>query len=216
MTPPANRLLIWGAGGHAKVVADLARACGWEIVGFLDEDPLRHGQLFYGAPILGGCNHLTAPSTDRTCQVIVAIGGNAARDRCIETTQREGYIVPVLIHPSAVVSPTAHLESGTVVMAGAIVQADTRIGVGGIINTGASVDHDCVLGRCVHVAPGARLTGQIQVGDQTLIGVGAVVIPRTRIGQRCTVGAGAVVIHEVLDGQTVVGVPASVARRSAS
>ena len=216
MPQPLKPLLIWGAGGHAKVVADLARACGWTIVGFLDEDPLRHGQPFYGALILGGRSYLSSTESDRTCQIIVAIGGNGARDRCLTDARREGYSVPVLIHPAAIVSPTAHLEFGTVVMAGAIVQADTRIDAGGIINTGASVDHDCVLGRCVHVAPGARLTGEIQVGDQTLIGVGAVVIPRTRIGERCTVGAGAVVIHEVLDGQTVVGVPASVVRRSTS
>lgn len=216
MTESLKRLLIWGAGGHAKVVADLTRACGWDIVGFLEEDTQRHGQPFYGNTILGGHSRLTETAADRTLPVVVAIGDNAARERCIEIAQREGYTVPVLIHPSAVVSPTAHLEPGTVVMAGAIVQADTRIGLGGIINTGASVDHDCGLGRCVHVAPGARLTGQIEVGDQTLIGVGAVVIPRVRIGERCTVGAGAVVIHEVLDGQTVVGVPARVVRRSVS
>ncbi len=216
MTEPSQRLLIWGAGGHAKVVADLARAGGWEVIGFLDEAPQRQGQQFYGTTILGGSRHLTETVADRTVQVVVAIGDNAARERCIEVARREGYTVPVLIHPAAVVSPTAHLEPGTVVMAGAIVQADTRIGVGGIINTGASVDHDCVLGRCVHVAPGARLTGQIEVGDLTLIGVGAVVIPRVRIGRCCTVGAGAVVIHEVLNGETVVGVPAIVVRRSAS
>ena len=216
MTESLHRLLIWGAGGHAKVVADLARASGWEIVGFLDEDPQRQGQPFYGATILGGSSHLIVSGTDRAVPVVVAIGDNAARERCLALAQREGYTVPVLTHPSAVVSPTAQLEPGTVVMAGAIVQADTRIGAGGIINTGASVDHDCVLGRCVHVAPGARLTGQIEVGNLTLIGVGAVVIPRVRIGERCTVGAGAVVIHDVLDGETVVGVPAIVARRSAS
>ena len=208
MTESLHRLLIWGAGGHAKVVADLARASGWEIVGFLDEDPLRQGQPFYGATILGGRSHLTASGTDRAVPVVVAIGDNAARERCLALAQREGYTVPVLTHSSADVSPTAQLEPGTVVMAGAIVQADTRIGAGGIINTGASVDHDCVLGRCVHVAPGARLTGQIQVGDQTLIGVGAVVIPRTRIGQRCTVGAGAVVLKDAAPGSVFRGTAA--------
>ena len=208
MSSPAKTLLIWGAGGHAKVVADLARESGWSVVGYLDEVPARHGQEFYGALILGGSSALTSPGVDRNCQIIVAIGSHAVRDRCLQDALREGFTVPVLIHPAAVVSPTAQLEYGTVVMAGAIVQAETRIGPGGIINTGASVDHDCVLGRCVHIAPGARLTGQVLVGDHTLVGVGAVVIPRVRIGMNCTIGAGAAVIGDVPDGQTVVGVPA--------
>ncbi len=214
MSSPAKTLLIWGAGGHAKVVADLARGCGWSITGFLDEDLTRHGQEFYGTPILGGSSYLTSSGVDRSSQIIIAIGNNAVRDRCISLALQDGFTVPVLIHPAAVVSPTALLEVGTVVMAGAIIQADTRIGPGGIINTGASVDHDCVLGRCVHVAPGARLTGQIQVGDHTLVGVGAVVIPRIRIGLNCTIGAGAAVIADVSDGQTVVGVPARSAMKS--
>lgn len=214
MISPPQTLLIWGAGGHAKVVADLARACGWTVAGFLDEDSTRHGQEFYGAPILGGGRSLASPDADRNSPVIVAIGSHAVRDRCITDALRNGFTIPVLIHPTAVVSPTAILEFGTVVMAGAIIQADTRIGVGGIINTGASVDHDCVLGRCVHVAPGARLTGQIQVGDHTLVGVGAVVIPRVRIGMNCTIGAGAAVIGDVPEGQTVVGVPARCVSKS--
>lgn len=214
MISPSKTLLIWGAGGHAKVVADLARICGWSIAGFLDEDIARHGQEFYGATILGGRDSLATPQTDRHAPIIVAIGSNAVRDRCIADALRAGFTVPVLIHPAAVVSPTAILESGTVVMAGAIIQAETRIGLGGIINTGASVDHDCVLGRCVHVAPGARLTGQIQVGDHTLVGVGAVVIPRVSIGKNCTIGAGAAVISDVPEGQTVVGVPARYASKT--
>ena len=210
MTESLKRLLIWGAGGHAKVVADLARDCGWEVIGFLEDDPLHHGQPFYGAAILGGSNYLTSSGVLRHCQLIVAMGDNAARDRCLTLARRNGFTVPVLTHPSAVVSPTAVLEYGTVVMAGSMVQADTRIGPGGIINTGASVDHDCVLGRCVHIAPGARLTGKIQVGEHTLVGVGAVVIPRVKIGMNCTIGAGAAVIGDVSDGLTVVGVPARV------
>lgn len=213
MPLPKNSLLIWGAGGHAKVVADAARASGWTVFGFLDEDATRHQRSFYGSEVLGGSDFLTSPRTDRAHCVFVAIGGNSARSRCIATAVRAGYAVPVLIHPAAVVSPTAQLGHGTIVMAGAIVQAGTRIGAGGIVNTGASVDHDCILGSCVHIAPGARLTGQIEVGDETLIGVGAVVIPRIRIGNRCTVGAGAVVIADVLDDQTVVGVPARTVSR---
>lgn len=208
MPAAERRIYLWGAGGHAKVVADVARALGLRIVGFIEESSERHGQDYYGAKILGGESWLLSSQADRTCEVFVAIGHNATRLRCLEVAVKAGYTVPSLIHPMATVSPTARLEPGTVVMSGGIVQADTVIGLGGIVNTGASVDHDGVLGQGVHIAPGARLAGQVAVGDRTLIGVGAAVIPQTRIGHDCIVGAGAAVVSDVPDGQTVVGVPA--------
>lgn len=211
--PPRLPLLIWGAGGHAKVVADVARASGWVIRGFLDDTPARTGELFYGSSLVGSSSVLFHAEAERAVAVFVAIGCNAIRARCVIAAQEAGYSVPVLIHPSAVVSETAEIGAGTVVMAGSVVQADTRIGRGGIINTGASVDHDGHLGEFVHVAPGARLTGEVVVGDQTLIGTGAVVIPRCRIGRMCIVGAGAVVVTDVMDGMTVVGVPAEPHKR---
>lgn len=210
MPAAERRIYLWGAGGHAKVVADVARALGICVVGFLEESVERHGQDYYGAKILGGESWVLSAQSDRTCEVFVAIGHNAARLRCLEVAINAGYVVPTLVHPLASVSPTAHLEPGTIVMAGAVVQADTVIGAGGIVNTGASVDHDGVLGRGVHIAPGARLAGQVTVGDQTLIGVSAAVIPQIRIGHDCVVGAGAAVVSDVLDGQTVAGVPARV------
>ncbi len=211
---PAKPLLIWGAGGHAKVVADVARASGWEVIGFLEETPHRHGHGFYGASILGGSEVLHTVDRHPCREVFIAIGDNVARDRCLDVAIRAGYSVPILIHPTATISPTAKLASGTVVMAGAVVQSDTEIGAGAIINTGASVDHDGVLGRCVHLGPGVRLTGQVQIGDLTMGGAGAVVIPGVRIGQRCLIGAGAVVIFDIPDGQTAVGVPARLISRS--
>lgn len=209
-----RRLLIWGAGGHAKVVADVARASGWEIEAFLDDDPSKQGQLFYGAPVRAPQTLTPNPTPggreepEACCSVFVAIGNNAARERCLGQLVASGRQIPILIDPSARVSPTAVLEPGTVVMAGAVVQADTNIGLGGIVNTGASVDHDCRLGSCVHMAPGARLTGQVEVGDRTLIGTGAVVIPQVRIASDNTIGAGAVVVRNTQPGQTLVGVPA--------
>jgi sugar O-acyltransferase (sialic acid O-acetyltransferase NeuD family) len=208
------RLLIWGAGGHAKVVADVARASGWEVVAFLDDDPSKQGQLFYGALVRGSQSLTPSPSPGGRggpeLSVFVAVGNNAVRERLLAELVASGQSVPNLIDPSARVSPTAFLGPGTVVMAGAVVQADAQIGRGGIINTGASVDHDCRLGICVHVAPGARLTGCVEVGDRTLIGAGAVVVPQIRIGADNTVGAGAVVIRNSQPGQVLVGVPACV------
>ena len=214
MPAAERRIYLWGAGGHAKVVADVARALGICVVGFLEESSERHGQDYYGAKIPGGESWLLSSQADRTCEVFIAIGHNAARLRCLEVAINAGYVVPTLAHPMASVSPTARLEPGTIVMAGAIIQADTVIGAGGIVNTGASVDHDGVLGRGVHITPGARLAGQVTVGDRTLIGVGAAVIPQIRIGHDCVVGAGAAVLADVLDGQTVAGVPARILKWS--
>lgn len=206
-----RRLLIWGAGGHAKVVADVARASGWEVVAFLDDDVSRQGQLFYGARIRPRDAFMRNSAPDAGAeieQVFVAIGDNAIRERCLATMQASGRSIPALIDPSARISPTAQLGPGTIVMAGAIVQADTQIGFGGIINTGASVDHDCIVGNCVHVAPGARLTGNVTVGDRSLIGAGSVVIPQVQIAADNTIGAGAAVVRDTKPGQVLVGVPA--------
>lgn len=208
MPSTVRRIYLWGAGGHAKVVADVARAMGIQVIGFIDETHTRHGQDYYGAKILGGEKWLLSSQADRTCEVFVAIGNNTARLRCLDTAIHAGLSVPVLVHPSATISPTARVAAGTVVMAGAIVQADTVIGLGGIINTGASIDHDGILGQAVHIAPGGRIAGQVTVGDRTLIGVGAAVIPQIHIGHDCVVGAGAAVVSDVQNGQTVAGVPA--------
>lgn len=212
-----SRLLILGAGGHAKVVAETALASGrYSEFAFLDDRCTRIDQLpsLFGYPVLGPLalalefvhrEHFTAAS--------VAFGNSTARLNWIEQLEAAGYALPVLIHPTAWVSPSAQLGSGSVVFAQGAVQSLATIGVGGILNTGCSVDHEAQLDDGVHICPGARLAGEVQVGSRSLIGIGASVIQQVRIGSDVTVGAGAAVVRDLPDGITAVGVPARVLPR---
>jgi acetyltransferase EpsM len=197
-----TKLMVIGAGGHAKVVVATAVAAGWEIAAILDDDRARWGGQLIGHVISGPCERGLA---DRGTKCVIAVGDNAVRRRLAMAARCQ---FARLVHPEAVVHASVHIGPGTVVFAGAVVQPDCVLGAHVIVNTSASVDHDCVLGDAVHVAPGARLAGAVQVGDEALIGIGAVVIPSIRVGTASVVGAGAAVVRNVPDRSVVVGVPA--------
>jgi sugar O-acyltransferase (sialic acid O-acetyltransferase NeuD family) len=197
-------LIVVGAGGHAKVVVATARAAGYRVVAIVDDARPRWGTQVLGVAVSGPTEAVLA---DRDALVVLAIGVNAVRRR-LASAARCRFVA--LVHPAALVDPTAVLGDGSVVFAGAVIQPDTRIGGHAIVNTAASIDHDCVLGEAVHVAPGARLAGNVTLGDEVFLGIGAVVIPGVSIGARTTVGAGAAVVGDLPAGVVAVGVPARV------
>jgi len=202
-----NQLLILGAGGHGKVIAEIAEALGrWQKITFLDD---RHAILdgTMRWPVIGGVRHANRFVLDYS-HAVVAVGDSTMRLGWLNMLISHGFEVPSLVHPAAWVSPSADLGAGTVVMANATVQADSSVGLGCIINTGASVDHDCRLADGVHVCPGVNLGGNVHVGVESWLGIGCSVIQGIRIGGRVTVGAGAAVINDTSDCLTVVGVPA--------
>ncbi|MFO0910707.1 MAG: hypothetical protein U0794_20565 [Isosphaeraceae bacterium] len=139
-------LLIHGAGGHAKVVADIARALGYRVVAFVEDPPTRDGQPYYGSIIVSWDRFVGDPDTWRGAQVALAVGDNAARQHAYERFVARGRAIVTLVHPTAVVSPTARLGTGTVVMPTAVVNADATTGIGVIVNTGAVAEHDTILG----------------------------------------------------------------------
>jgi UDP-perosamine 4-acetyltransferase len=209
----AKALLVWGGGGHGKVVADLVRAAGYQVAGFIDRDSARLGETVEpggGTVVADEAEFLRVAAGGRCANgadgVILAVGDNRARHDCL--LRVPGLLVPALVHPSAVVSPSARLGRGTVVLPLAAVNAAARLGDAVIVNTGAVVEHDCVLGDAVHVSPRAVLAGGVHVGERSWIGAGAAVIQGVRVGRDAMVGAGAVVIRDVPDGATVVGNPA--------
>lgn len=212
--PRTGIILVWGAGGHGRVVADVARASGWTVVGFADRDEARVGSspVHGAAPVIISEAALRAAIASGTAlpgdavAIAMGVGGNAARFSALSWLP-PAYL-PVLTHPAATISPSAVLGPGTVVMAGAVVNADARIGAGVILNTRAVVEHDVCIGIAAHISPGAVLTGAVEVGERAWVGAGAVVIPGRRIGSDSIVGAGAVVLTDVPQGVTVVGNPA--------
>jgi len=205
-----QRLAIVGAGGHAKVVADIVRCLskddsGYAIVAFADAVDSVEQRQFLGLPLLSGSRHLASIAHDA---VVIAIGDNASRRREFELLTSLGECLVSVRHPSAIIASSVAIGLGTMVCAGAVVNPDTRIGSNVILNTRSSVDHDCVVEDHVHIAPGVVLGGDVFVGAGAMVGVGAVVKPGVRIGPGATVGAGSVVIRDVPANTTVVGVPA--------
>lgn len=203
-----KRLAILGASGHGKVVADCAELCGWESVSFFDDawpDKQSNGTW----PVVGDTASLLACVADFD-GVLVAIGNNGVREAKLQVLSEQGAVLPVLVHPAAVISRYAVVGAGSVLFAGAVVNVDCRIGNGAIINTGATVDHDCVLGDAVHISPGAHLAGGVCVGDRSWVGIGSSVRQLMRIGCDVMVGAGAAVVSDTPDACVVTGVPARV------
>lgn len=194
-----SQLLIIGAGGHGKVVADVAAAAGHTKIAFLDHS--------HPARTHNGIWKIIGADTPTEGPLFCAIGDNATREKVIASFDLLRF--ERLIHPSAILSPSATFGRGSLAVAGVIVNADAAIGKGVILNTGASVDHDCMIGDFVHISPGARLAGGVHVGDRTWIGIGAVVREGVRIGCDVVVAAGAAVIRDVPDGSRIGGVPAT-------
>jgi len=205
------RLVVYGAGGHGRVVADAAEAAGFDVLGFLD-DSCSVGSPVLAWQVLGGADWLNKPPPRYWPSVLVAlgIGANHVRE---ELAERFPDRVSAVVHPSAVLSRHATIAPGAVVLANATVNAGARIGRGAIINTGAIIEHDNVIGPFAHVASGVALGGDVHVGAEALIGTGASVRRGCTIGDRSIVGAGAAVVTDVPPDTTVVGVPARALRR---
>lgn len=190
-----DKVYLYGASGHGKVIKDILEAQGSSVEGFVDDN----------LKLSSYCEKPVLHKADGLTPMIVSIGINKTRKRIVGKLNCQ---FSTAIHPTAIVSPSAIIGEGTVVMPGVIINADAVIGKHCIINTSASVDHECIVGDYCHIAPHASLCGQVHVGEGTLIGVGASVIPCVEIGKWCTVGAGAAVVENVPNNQTVVGVPA--------
>lgn len=192
-----NRLVIIGASGHGKVVADIAVLCGYKDIVFLDDD--ESVKECAGWPVVGKSTE--APDGE----VFVAVGNARTRQKLMERYSDRAQ--PALIHPSAVIATDAVIGKGSVVMAGAVINPGSQVGRGVIINTSSSIDHDCNLGDYVHVAVGAHLCGSVSVGSMTWIGAGVTVSNNVNICGGCTIGAGAVVIKDIEEEGTYIGVP---------
>ncbi|GIP16499.1 acetyltransferase [Paenibacillus montaniterrae] len=200
-----NKLIIIGAGGHGKVVADIAiKMNAWDNIYFLDDN--RSIQSTLGVEIIGELAEWK--NYYHNHDIFVALGNNFARKTIIERLEKEGASIPVLVHPSAIVNEMVEIKHGTVVMAGAVINCYTRIGKGCIINTSSSIDHDNYIGNFVHVSPGVNIAGNVKIGDLSWIGIGSSLVNNIELTKECTVGAGAVVIRSLRTPGTYVGVPA--------
>lgn len=198
-----SSLLIFGAGGHGRVVADAALAAGqWLRVLASDRDPSRcSGELLPGVALLPAYAATAAAGS-----VHVAIGDGLARAR--EVAALPAGLLATVIHPKASVSRHAKVASGCFIAAQAVVGPNATLGVCVIVNHGAVVDHDVSVGDFSHVAPLAALGGGAKLGQRVLVGSGASVLPGVRVGDDIVIGAGAVVAGDLAEAGTYAGVPA--------
>lgn len=200
-----NKLIIIGAGGHGRVVADIARKMGsWQQIVFLDDDESIEASM--GMKAVGKTSD--AFNYINECDIFIAIGNNRTREKLQSRLEAAGATIPVIIHPKAIVAQQVCLGTGTVLMAGCIINCCSLIGKGCIVNTGATIDHDNLIEDYVHISPGSNLGGKVFVGKSTWVGIGAIIINNINIAAGCIVGAGAVVVNDIDDNGTYTGTPA--------
>lgn len=198
-------LLIIGASGHGKVIADIALKMNkWQSIAFLDDNENVKSSM--GIEIIDKSTSISRYISDY--EFFVGIGNNAIREKIQRQLEVEGASIPVLIHPSAVIGEQVYVEAGTVVMAGAVINCCTKIGKGCIINTASTIDHDNVIEDYVHISPGAHLAGTVKIGRGTWLGVGSIVSNNINVTSKCKIGAGAVIIEDITENGTYVGIPA--------
>jgi sugar O-acyltransferase (sialic acid O-acetyltransferase NeuD family) len=203
------KIIIYGASGHGKVVADIVSAMSdVELIGFVDDHEADKKRMVGSIPVLGGEGVLSGVLREGVEGAIVAIGRNDVRLQKANTLKAMGFRLHTAVHPSVVIAGDVKIGEGTVLMPGVVINASARIGAYVIVNTSATVDHDCILGDGCHLSPGVHLAGNVSVGMGSHIGIGACIIQNMEVGAWSTVGAGAVVIRNVPAGQTVVGNPA--------
>ncbi len=198
-----KQLLIIGAGGHGRVVADMAQLGGQyeRIIFFDDADITTSGSNPVIGKVRDALKHLDGND------VVVAVGNNQTRQSLCEWLESHLANIVSVIHPSAIVASNVSIGKGTVVMANAVIQCGSRIGKGVIVNTAATIDHDCVIADYVHLSPGVHLSGTVSIGERTWLGIGSLVSNNVSICKNCVVGAGGVVVKPIVKRGTYIGVP---------
>ncbi len=196
-----NRLIIIGAGGHGKVIADTALKNGYEKICFIDDN--LKGDVM-GVPVIGtsaDIEYLNDGNTD----FIIGVGNNATRKEIAEKYQVNW---ASLVHPSAQIASDVKIGKGSVIMANAVINVCATIGEHCIVNTGAIVEHDNVIENYVHLSPNTTLGGTVHIGALTHVGIGAIVKNNVKVCFDCVIGAGAVVVKDIEQSGTYIGVPA--------
>lgn len=208
-----RRVVVWGASGHALVVADILTLLDYRIEGYLDSlAPQRRNEIFGGAKVLGGFEQLPDLLNSGITLLVMGIGHNASRLSLSNVAREKGFMLPKIVHPGATIATTAELGEGVVVAAGAVVNPYCQIESNVIVNTSASIDHESIIKNSAHIAPGVRIAGGVSIGAGAFVGIGSVIKDRVSIGARTIVGAGSLVLQDIPDGVVAYGAPAKVIR----
>ena len=191
----SKSIYIYGASGHGLVVADIAKSCGYENIVFLDDDTSKGFLTFDDI------------KENRDYHIAFGIGNNQIREKLYKKVKENGFFTPILIHPSSIISPSARIEEGTVVMPNVVVNAKAYIGKCAILNSSCVVEHESVIGDFVHISPKVAIAGDVRIGDFTHIGIGSSVIQCLEIGKNSIIGSGSVVVKNIRDFKKAYGNP---------
>ena len=198
-----KQVIVIGASGHGKVVADIVRRSGDTLLGFLDDNERLPTEVA-GIPVLGKVEDYVKYSET---SFIIGIGNSVVREKIAHQLCDVHWYTA--IHPSAVISALdTRIGVGSVVMANAVINPSAHIGEHCIINTSAVVEHDNRVENFAHISVGAKLGGTVSIGTHVWVGIGSTIVNNITICDHCTIGAGAVVIHDIKESGTYVGVPA--------
>lgn len=210
-----KKIAIWGASGHAIVVADILMLMGeYEIIGYLDNvNPERRGEMFHRSQILGGDEQLEPLLAQGVRHIIMGFGNCDARLSLAKRIKSLGFELAIAIHPSAIIASDVTINPGTVVAAGAVINPGCQVGENVIINTSSSIDHECVIEDDAHISPGVHLAGKVTIGRATWVGIGSSVIDHISIGSGTIIGAGSVVVRDIPDRVVAFGNPAKVRKQ---
>lgn len=202
--------ILIGDSGHAKVIEDCIIANAHKVIAKLDD---KYTSIFKEGPYTKGPLSCIEDLIGDNTKVIVSIGNNSIRKKIINRLKLKQEQYGIVIHPSAIISPSVTIQSGTVIMPNVVINADSQIGEHVILNTACVVEHDCKIDDFSHISPGAILTGGVNVGEGTQIGAKSSVLPLVKIGYWSMIGAGSVVIKSIENNVTAVGVPAKVIKK---
>lgn len=197
-----KKVIIIGASGHGKVIADIVLKSNDILVGFLDDGKEKGMKVFDNYEVLGD---ITYAQEYQDCEFIIGIGNNSIRKRIAESYDLKWYTA---IHPTASIGIDVDIQEGTVVMAYAVINSSAKIKKHCIINTGAIIEHDNYIEDYVHVSPNATLCGTVYVGKSTHVGASATIKNNIKVAGSCIIGTGAVVVKDILEEGTYVGIPA--------
>ena len=206
-----EKIILIGCGGHAKSVVDSIEAQGvYEIAGFIAEKA-DNDYEYRGYKIIGTDEDLVSiydGGIKNACICIGYMGKGSVRQKLYNTLKDIGYVLPVIVDPSAILAKDAVIGEGTFVGKRAVINSGAAVGNIAIINTGAIIEHDCVIGDYTHVAVNATVCGNVEIGSSCLVGAGATVIQEIKIGNYAIIGAGSVASKNVEEEHIAVGVPA--------
>ncbi len=181
-----KQIAIYGASGHGKVIADIAKLDGYRDIILID-DKEYSGSISF-EEFLHKYNKVP---------VIIGVGNNYTRAKLYQQCIDHHLKITTLIHPSAVIAEGVFIGKGTVVMAGVVANTGAAIGRGCILNTASVIEHDNHIGDFVHISPQVACAGDVTIGAYTHIGIGSCIIQGITIGQKSMIGAGSAVVRDI-------------------